>query len=360
VEEPETTQARRERIISAISKETASAAQRKRTRRAVRLVFGSAAVAAAIALALGLRVALREYETRSPTAASQSAPDSALVRPVSGLVTLVRNGTPVSVHSERPLETGDRLNAVAEAEAEVRLGDPVLVNLHGPHSLSLLSSRGAERRIRLDNGRIKAQVSEHPSDRPKLIVETPDVEVVVKGTVFEVNVRHDDANASTTGVAVQRGRVLIRRAGRDVTVVSAGETWSSREVVASSRSAGEAPNAQSHRARSRAGTTVERTPPSGTLGEENRLYQSAMEARNRRDDVTAVAFFSALLTRYPHSPLAPEAHVERMRALERIGRKDDAAREADRYLDDHPRGFAHDEARELILRKESAESTPAK
>ena len=354
MEEADAAQARRERVISAVSKEIESAAQRKRARRAVRLALGSAAVAAAVALGLG--VALRESETGTSATASELAPDSALVRPVSGLVTLVRDGTHVSVHSERSLEAGDRLNTVAQAEAEVRLGGPVLVNLHGPNTLSLLSSRGAERRIRLDNGRLKAHVNEHPSDRPKLVVETPDVEVVVKGTVFEVDVRRDDANASTTGVAVQRGKVVIRRAGRDVAVVSAGETWSSRVLVGSSRSAAEAPHARNDRARPRAGTTVERAPSSGTLGEENRLYQSAMEARNRRDDVTAVAFFSALLTRYPRSPLAQEARVERMRALERIGRKDEAAREAGRYLDNHPRGFANDEARALILREESHET----
>jgi hypothetical protein len=56
------------------------------------------------------------------------------------------------------------------------------------------------------------------------------------------------------------------------------------------------------------------------------------------------------VTRYPASPLAQEAHVERFRALERMGRHSAAVSAARLYLVAYPNGFARDEAKAIVLR----------
>jgi outer membrane protein assembly factor BamD (BamD/ComL family) len=89
--------------------------------------------------------------------------------------------------------------------------------------------------------------------------------------------------------------------------------------------------------------------PSSTLPEENRLFRLAVDARNRGDDSTAVRYFGHLLSKYPKCALAQEAKVEQFRALKRLGRNRDAAREARRYLVEHSNGFAEEEARDVAL-----------
>jgi outer membrane protein assembly factor BamD (BamD/ComL family) len=86
-----------------------------------------------------------------------------------------------------------------------------------------------------------------------------------------------------------------------------------------------------------------------TLAEQNLLFRRAVDARNEGEDERAVKHFDALLGKYPKSALAQEARVERFRALKRLGRNREAAREARRYLMDHTNGFAKDEARGLAL-----------
>ena len=82
-----------------------------------------------------------------------------------------------------------------------------------------------------------------------------------------------------------------------------------------------------------------------TLADQNRLLGAALEARKRNDDGKAIVFLNELLRKYPSSPLAQEARVERLRCLERLGRRGAAADEARRYLTDYPDGFAREEAK---------------
>ena len=74
-----------------------------------------------------------------------------------------------------------------------------------------------------------------------------------------------------------------------------------------------------------------------------------MEAKRRGDDTTALNRLDAFLVRYPGSPLAQNAQVERFRALRRLGRSQAAASEARKYLAEHPSGFARDEAQRVAI-----------
>lgn len=86
-----------------------------------------------------------------------------------------------------------------------------------------------------------------------------------------------------------------------------------------------------------------------TLAQENDLYAAASSAARSGNDVLAVSDLSSLLSRYPASPLAQNARVDRFRALARLGRKQEAVAQARRYLADYPNGFARDEAKALVL-----------
>jgi hypothetical protein len=86
---------------------------------------------------------------------------------------------------------------------------------------------------------------------------------------------------------------------------------------------------------------------SSSLAEENRLMLTAMSAGRAGDDARAVRILTELLTRYPRSPLAQNATVERFRALKRSGDQPAASQAASRYMRDYPVGMASDEARGL-------------
>lgn len=87
--------------------------------------------------------------------------------------------------------------------------------------------------------------------------------------------------------------------------------------------------------------------PESTLAEENRLFKEAAEAGRNGDLQGAVTRLDKLLQDHPKSPLAQTALVRKFRLLEKAGKLDDARREAERYLQAYPTGFAVKEAQTL-------------
>jgi outer membrane protein assembly factor BamD (BamD/ComL family) len=83
---------------------------------------------------------------------------------------------------------------------------------------------------------------------------------------------------------------------------------------------------------------------------ENELYAAASRAARDGNESLAIGDLDTLLTRYPNSPLAQNARVDRFRALMRSGRSEEASTQARRYLADYPNGFARDEAKALVLK----------
>jgi TolA-binding protein len=206
------------------------------------------------------------------------------------------------------------------------------------------------------------------------VVETPDAEVLVRGTVFDVWVE-PRLGSTNTHVHVTRGSVWVLTQGVQVALLSAGQTWSSAGGVepAEARVAPVLPTVATPVADlttpSPAGPTPEHaTAPSvghaaavvtsakdaaahksGTLAEENRLFAAGVEARNRGDSQRAAELFGELLSSYPQSTLREVAQVERFRALNGSGQKGRAATEARKYLAEHPDGAARSEARDMAL-----------
>jgi hypothetical protein len=83
------------------------------------------------------------------------------------------------------------------------------------------------------------------------------------------------------------------------------------------------------------------------LANQNRLFAEAMTARRRGEASEALRALDDFLRRYPQSPLAQDAHVERFRTLAETGDRLAAAGAARAYLLLYPRGFAREEATAL-------------
>jgi hypothetical protein len=341
LEEPLEPSERRHRVVSSVAAAIARAAERRKHERSLRRVFGALALAAGTALAFGV-----VRFTHKANAGATSVGD---VQALSGVVSLMHNAH-AEVVDHASIATGDALSMAPSSRAEVRLSNLVVADLGGSSEVVVVQPRGSTHRLRLDHGRLEAKVDDRPSTMPKLVVETPDVEVVVVGTVFAVDVTNPEPQRTpVTHVSVDKGRVVVRRDGVQVAAVSAGEAWSSEAQpvqVAATAPVADVPEVAPEQPRALPPSNAEATV-SGTLANENRLFRAAIDARNRGDDRGAIARFSELLGRYPNSLLTGEARIERVRALVRTGDKREAAREARRYLVDYPNGFAADEARHV-------------
>lgn len=134
--------------------------------------------------------------------------------------------------------------------------------------------------------------------------------------------------AAGTTVDVVSGSVRIdREQGSER--VRAGESWQDR-------------------ARSGDAEAEVAPPASAALAEQNRLFRSAMLAKQRGLDSLALHRLDDLLARHPQTVLAESARVERLRILARSGAEDRARAAARAYLSAHPRGFAKQEAERVL------------
>ncbi len=352
VEDERTTIAQRARVVPSIAAAIGQAAATRRRKLWRRKLVAALSVAAAALCLFGAARLLMSRHVGSHAIATRTL--SSDVRALSGMVTLV-NGAGPSAVSESSIEVGDALSTAADGRAELRLTDLVLAEIDGSSELSMVTPTTSAHRLRLDRGRLRAKVNDRPSAAPKLVVETPNVDVVVTGTVFQVDVTRDGGPTEfVTTVSVTKGRVVVRRGTEQVAAVTSGQSWSSGST-APTAVRGPEPDSRTASIAPRPGHAVSaHSLRPGTLAEENSLFQNAVDARNHGDDRSEAEHLGSLLNRFPGSPLAGEARVERMRALQRTGQAAEAAREARRYLAEYPEGFARDEARRIVMQNGAA------
>jgi hypothetical protein len=217
-------------------------------------------------------------------------------------------------------------------------------------------------------GRVDVSVDKDSRFKRSVVVETPNAEVVVHGTVFAVAVS-SQAEHLVTEVSVTRGSVWVFEKGVQVALLGPAQRWSSdsqlasapspivnpsdaRELPADARALPSIASVEPHASRELVRVRVPRHQPTpaeikaSTLAEQSHMFQDAIDARNRGDDARAVELFARLLARYPSYE---EAEVQLFRAEKRLLRTPAATAEARRYLAQHPQGFAHEEARALAL-----------
>jgi len=338
--------ARRDRLVRAMKDSVERSAENAEKSRRWRR--GVVVLAAAGFLVLGGSLLKRH--------ASAAAVAIAGLDRVTGTVVLTQEGARRVVGSgERALRDGDGLQTAAGAHAHLATSKSS-VNVSESTELKLSRPSAAEERISLRRGRVDLEVNHDVETKRAVVVETPDAEVVVRGTIFDVRVEPLQT-ATNTRVHVTRGSVWVLAQGVQVALLSAGQSWSSATGVEATAALPTqvtppaelqpAPSPVVSRVTSAAKDAPPRKP--GTLAEENRLFAAGVEARNRGDAARAAELFGELLATYPQSTLREVAQVEHFRALGSAGQTARAASDARRYLAEHPDGAARNEARDLAL-----------
>ncbi len=295
---------------------------------------------AAVALT-ALAAAAAVLVSRTPQGPSESASRS--VQPPATLAPATL--APATLASaEKAIATGSEVKTEAGSTVQLKTALGAKIAVAGSSELRLAGSEasGAIERVDLALGSIRVKVPKLGPQR-QFRVSTPDTLVIVHGTEFSVSVRKEADGSTNTAVEVISGRVEVRKQ-QGVEFLGAGAAWSSRE-----NPAGVATSAVKPEARDSASPAATPAAPAqrGTLAQANALLASALEATRSGNDTLALARLDELLRRYPESPVADNARVERFRTLRRLGRDREAARAASKYLKGDPDGFARDEARDL-------------
>jgi hypothetical protein len=218
-----------------------------------------------------------------------------------------------------------------------------------------VDSQGATQRFSLQHGELVAHVAKLTATQ-RFIVDTPDAEIEVRGTRFRLRViEHPEScgGGTRTRLEVTEGAVEVRLPSANAVSVKAGEVWPadcSEPTRVTPAPGPPAVNGREEALASKSGARPIAAPKSdaergSALTAPNDLFAEGV-ARGRQGDTRgALRIYQELASRFPTSPLAENALVERMRLLSATH---EGAAEAHRYLARYPRGFAVAEARRLL------------
>jgi hypothetical protein len=149
--------------------------------------------------------------------------------------------------------------------------------------------------VRLVRGRAHLKVKKlHAGQRFHVL--TPDADVQVRGTEFDVELRPGSVPA--TCVRVQEGLVAVQAGGEHL--VAPGQSWGCEPPVA-------APPPAARRAAAPARSAPRETP--SDLRAQNELFQSALEAERAGAYAEAGRLYRRLLARSPRGPLSAQARA---------------------------------------------------
>ncbi len=349
VDTQERAEQRRAQVVDALSRSIRENADRTLQWSRVRWVAGLG-LAASVALGLGIAAHVRRGSVEpSQAVATVAELQGAVVVIESGQSRVLSHGSSFTLHAVGEIETA--LDAQAEMHSQKSL-----VHLSPATKLTVPQATAVEERYRLAIGHVDVSVDKDSKITRSVVVETPNAEVVVHGTIFAVGVS-PRAQHTVTEVSVTRGSVWVLAGGVQVAVLGPGQHWSSENQLASAPPASLGAATERLRAEpAKAADTPLHAPlhreqtaaevKASTLAEQGHMFQDAIDARNRGDDPRAVELFTRLVARFPNYE---EAEVQLFRAQKRLGQTAAAAAGARRYLAEHPQGFAHEEARTLAL-----------
>ena len=218
---------RRDRLVRSMKEAVDHAAESAEKSRRFRRTTAIVAAAAGFLLLSGL--VLEQWRDKAVGAVAG-------VDGVSGTVVLTHDGKSNIVGaSERGLRDGDALQTATGARAHLQTPKSSIV-VSESTDLRVSRPSPAEERISLRRGRVDVSVDKAIETKRAVVVETPDAEVVVRGTIFDVRVE-PLANATSTHVHVTRGSVWVLAQGVQVALLSAGQSWSSSASAEPSDSA---------------------------------------------------------------------------------------------------------------------------
>ncbi|HVY28996.1 MAG TPA: FecR domain-containing protein [Polyangiaceae bacterium] len=219
----------------------------------------------------------------------------------------------LGVGQTRQLDAQGSLETSPGAEARIETSGGLQIDLleNTRVSLAELGAAHGSAALRLERGRVRC-VIEHRPERAFEVV-TPAARIIDVGTVFSVTV---DPASAVTVVHVEEGAVQVLHAGAQ-TRLNAAQTWSSASepapVVAQEPAA--APSEPELAPSARREPARRRTP---TLALETELLQSGLRSEQQGDLRAAESSLKALVTRYPASPLAPDARAALSRVRSRL------------------------------------------
>jgi ferric-dicitrate binding protein FerR (iron transport regulator) len=309
------------------------------------------AVAGGVVLAAAAALALMAQEVRH--SANRAAAPTLIAINVSpaGRGAALRAGDRAQPLTEgAALGAGQRIETPADGGASLQLSTGTAMDLSGSTSFRV-DSQGPIERFSLQRGELSAHVAKLTSAQ-RFIVTTPDAEVEVRGTRFRVGVLDRGeacGGGSRTRLEVSEGVVEVRGTGASI-LIRAGQHWPSDCETGRATTAVE-PAAPTSDARPRlrevkptAATAPERA---SALTQQNDLFAEGVALRRQGDVGGALRVYQEVIERFPNSPLAENARVERMRVLAKNHDRR-ATGEARLYLARYPHGFAAQEAQQLM------------
>ena len=298
--------ARRRRLVPGLRAHAAREHVRVRRRRLVRrasiFVTALGGAAAAVMMASGSWTRLR-----SPARAG------ATIAVLDGTLWLDEGAARRSLSAGQAsgVDGRDELEAPAERLARVRLSDTATLTLDPASRVgTILAAANAPEAaptfeaVKLVRGRAHLQVRKlHGGQRFHVL--TPDADVQVRGTEFDVELR--TGASPGTCVRVQEGLVAVV-AGGQTNLVAPGQTWGcAAEAPPTAAVARPLPApALALRAPERHAAAPSRPSPSD-LRLQNALFQEALEAERAGLYGDAARLYRRLLARAPHGPLAVQA-----------------------------------------------------
>lgn len=183
------------------------ARQSRKARGLRRLWRPTPVIAAAAALVAAVLFAYRALE--GPSVAGQ-------ISRLYGIVTLADGGAPQVIAGTVPLPNGHRVFTEWGSRARIDLSDKSMVRTR-PHSRLVVNQTGKGALIELEEGAIDITAAKQKAGKA-LVVETPDAEIKILGTVLTVGTS-ETAGVKRTRVTVDSGSVTLMFAGKSVTVV---------------------------------------------------------------------------------------------------------------------------------------------
>jgi len=316
-----------DRAADVAASERALRARARRRFRPWLVVAGGVAAAAGVLLIIGWQ------GPRPAPLAGKEPVDHALRSPSSALIVAALDGAGASVEvngSERaaavrdPIAPGARLRVAGIGALTLALGTGTRLRATGGSSLRV-AELGALERFDLEGGTLAAEVSKLGPGR-RFVIATPDAEVEVRGTRFEVAVGSEPSSCEPrvrTRVTVQEGVVVVRHGAGEARLV-AGSHWPQCEPARDpgprarraslSPSSARRPMAAAAPAPPEAARAAEALRTS-TLAEQNDLFAAALAARGRGDVQGALHWLDQLIARYPHGQLIDSARAQRARLV---------------------------------------------
>jgi hypothetical protein len=261
--------------------------------------------------------------------------------------TLVRNALQKPLLDGVPLVEGDAIQSQEGSSTTLAFANGTRVTLSEAGRLQV-DELAATRRFSLKAGHLQAHVAKLARGE-RFVVDTPDAEVEVRGTVFEVAVTSATGcgdRASSSTVEVKEGAVWVRSGTREV-LLRPGASWTSpcasaaTEPEARPTSDGttavdkrRGPHPAHHPVAVRRPSAQEPTPTvapvpvappavaattapqrESHLAEQNNLLSAAMAAEHAGDHATAIGKLDQLIQRFPAGPLLESARAEKQRIL---------------------------------------------